>query len=1059
MRSTRQADPSDLSLPCCEILEQEYAAITGEKPDPALSWEFTATQILEPDRLASRLIDGHDRAANGLKQHEFSTVVKELVKLAATDDRPARLALLTNALNSILEDRQLYVPGQPGHFDGVRFRSQTMDQIALGASVQRNRLILEDAFPEVQKLDDVRLARIYRKIHEKKFAALCLSGGGIRSATFALGVVQGLARNDLLDKFQYLSTVSGGGYLGGWLSAWIRHTSLPHVVDQLRAPTGRPFEPEAEPIWHLRTYSNYLSPRLGLLSADSWTLVATYLRNLFLNWLVLVPLLVGVLAIPLLLSAIVAWYPERVGSVVQTGLGLVLGVIAFGCGALAVHYVHANRPEALGKTEGTGLDDRKRGQRDFLSRCLLPLLVAVLFSTILLAWSVTALQGELSEISWGVFAGLGALVHLCGWLPSAHPGREVGWPRFLLRLAREGIVIAVAGAAAGFAVWILARLVPGLLNRGPLGPVIYACLAVPVFLAVILVFSHLYIGYTSGRQVDAAREWSARYSAWILIIIAAWLGTFGLVLWGPIALGRLFEYLRSHAAGALPALKTIVGAIGVVSGAVTLWMGQGEDTAGSPRSAKAPMSLALSLAAPTFVISLVVLLGWLAHRTVDAVEHALTPSYVPALVPNASIGAILIVAGGLIGFSIGTALFVDTNKFSLHAMYRARLIRAFLGASRPAGERDPNRFTGFDDADNLPMRDLWPAPGSAPSPPGGRPLHVVNVALNLVGGSKLAWQERKAESFTFSPLHCGSHSHGYRPTRQPDSKSEPAGYGGDRGVSLGTAITISGAAVSPNMGYHSSPVISLLLTLFNVRLGWWLGNPGYAGRKVYTRSAPRSSLGRIVDEALARTDDHNPYVYLSDGGHFENLGLYEMVLRRCHTIVVSDGGCDPSCAFEDLGNAIRKIRIDFGIPIEFEEILIYARENGGPARPGKYGAIGKIHYSRVDPGADDGTLIYLKPAFYGAEPMDVFNYARTSMTFPHETTGDQFFSESQFESYRALGSHVVDQILISPPPTGDPFAGTPSLGRLAWLTSDYVHRRRVPTGDGAGTAPTGNGGD
>jgi hypothetical protein len=160
------------------------------------------------------------------------------------------------------------------------------------------------------------------------------------------------------------------------------------------------------------------------------------------------------------------------------------------------------------------------------------------------------------------------------------------------------------------------------------------------------------------------------------------------------------------------------------------------------------------------------------------------------------------------------------------------------------------------------------------------------------------------------------------------------GYGGSRGLSLGTAITISGAAVSPNMGYHSSPVISFLLTLFNVRLGWWLGNPGYAGRAVYQRSAPRSSLGLIRDEALGRTNDRHPYVYLSDGGHFENLGLYEMVLRRCHTIVVSDGGCDPGATFEDLGNAVRKIRIDFGIPIEFEKMPIYSRDGAAAAPPG-----------------------------------------------------------------------------------------------------------------------------
>jgi predicted acylesterase/phospholipase RssA len=137
--------------------------------------------------------------------------------------------------------------------------------------------------------------------------ALCLSGGGIRSATFGLGVIQGLARLNLLEKFDYLSTVSGGGYIGSWLSAWIRNhpQELAGVAEALRRTPQSPQDIEPNPVTHLRMYSNYLSPRLGLLSADSWTLVGTYLRNLILNWLVLVPFLLALLAIPLFYRALV----------------------------------------------------------------------------------------------------------------------------------------------------------------------------------------------------------------------------------------------------------------------------------------------------------------------------------------------------------------------------------------------------------------------------------------------------------------------------------------------------------------------------------------------------------------------------------------------------------------------------------------------------------------------------------------------------------------------------------------------------------------------------------
>jgi len=286
------------------------------------------------------------------------------------------------------------------------------------------------------------------------------------------------------------------------------------------------------------------------------------------------------------------------------------------------------------------------------------------------------------------------------------------------------------------------------------------------------------------------------------------------------------------------------------------------------------------------------------------------------------------------------------------------------------------------------------------------PMHVVNTCLNLTGGEKLAWQQRKAESFTISPLHCGSLYLGYRDARE---------YGGDDGISLGTAVTISGAAASPNQGYHSSMPLAFILTLLNVRLGSWLGNPGLAGESTYKMSNPRSNLETLAHELAGDTNDQCSWIYLSDGGHFENLALYEMVLRRCRYIVLTDGGCDPKFTFEDLGNAIRKIRTDLGVPIDIESVDMVPRAGPGePLRNGSYVTTATIRYSAVDGNGpeSDGTLVYLKPSVYDEKffPRDVYNYAQESPTFPHETTADQFFSESQFESYRALGRHVVDVI-------------------------------------------------
>ena len=311
----------------------------------------------------------------------------------------------------------------------------------------------------------------------------------------------------------------------------------------------------------------------------------------------------------------------------------------------------------------------------------------------------------------------------------------------------------------------------------------------------------------------------------------------------------------------------------------------------------------------------------------------------------------------------------------------------------------------------------------------------------MVKSTRLAWQQRKAESFTVSPLHCGAAYKGYRPSVEYGGVYQGRAYG----LSLGTAMAISGAAASPNMGYHSSPSITLLLALFNVRLGWWLGNPGKEGEKTYTEEGPATAITPLVNETLGLTTDESPYVYLSDGGHFENLGLYEMVRRRCRYIVAVDAGCDPDFAFEDLGNAVRKIYIDLGVRVTFEGLEKLKNRPGqtqadGGNRPtgGKsaiankqsddmdsgddkipYHAMGVIHYQDADGAKSengtiiDGLIIYIKPAihFSGVEGAGVRSYATANETFPHETTGDQFFSESQFESYRSLGLDIMNHVL------------------------------------------------
>jgi len=356
--------------------------------------------------------------------------------------------------------------------------------------------------------------------------------------------------------------------------------------------------------------------------------------------------------------------------------------------------------------------------------------------------------------------------------------------------------------------------------------------------------------------------------------------------------------------------------------------------------------------------------------------------------------------------------FININTFSLHGMYRMRLTRAYLGASNFA--RHPNDFTNFDSSDNMYETDMLCK---------GAPLHIINTALNLVATRNMAWQQRKAEPFTFSPISVGSWRLGYLPTED---------YGSSKGVTLGTAMAISGAAFNPNMGYHSSPLVTLLMTFFNARLGWWLPNPiwphlrkwpasGKTSRfpskttRFLGRNGPKWALMPLLNEALGNTDDSYKWIELSDGGHFENLGLYEMILRRCRHIIVVDADADNEFQFEDLGNAVRKIEIDLGIPITFPDF-----PHGLPMKRGVeplniYCIRGEIQYDCVDYSGSKGKLLFIKPMLNGSEPQDIRAYAASHQTFPHEATSNQFFNEAQFESYRHLGSWMISSYFENAP--------------------------------------------
>jgi hypothetical protein len=793
-------------------------------------------------------------------------------------------------------------------------------------------------------------------------AAICLSGGGIRSASFGLGVLQGLARCRWLENFHYLSSVSGGGYIASWFSAWRRVQDDRDVMAGLTENEDQGSEPSQ--IRGIRQYSNYITPELGLFSADTWAVLAIYVRNLLLNWFMFLPFFTGCLLFP-------QWCVQALKSARQSGnhdsgpwllAGCVLLTIALSC-AVCGRF----------KREGRWLS-RDR----FLLLVLFPIVLSAAAFTIAAAFGglyrvLGSHPGDRSE-QLLVGAVAGTLLYAVAWLI----GRVSAWKWedkilfddlgcWILSGAVVGLVIAAGMYVVSWHGWQEERIT--ILG---LSGIVLAYLGGDIF----------YVGAASfSRRGEMDREWLARAAAWLGASAALWgLGS-ALAVYGPFWL----EDWRA-------ALSLALG--GGLSGIVTLFLGPSALTAATQAGAvleRIPFTRIVSVAAALFAGVLAILIASLGALVVGRVTGC-DPASVVWVEPV----IILILIVG----SFGISYFVNVNRFSLHALYRNRLVRAYLGSARIPDNRKPDPFTRFDELDNPSMARVSPKTGANAN----RLFHVINATLNTVSTTNMAWQERKAESFTITREHCGNSFVGYQPTKD---YGDPIG-----GISLGTAMAISGAAVSPNQGYNSSPLVGFLLMLFNVRLGWWLGNPC---RKKCFRDGPRLGMTPALKEFVGATTDQGHWIYLSDGGHFDNLGLYEMVRRRCRFIVVIDAGCDTEGKLEDLSNAVRKIYIDFGVTIKFNSFAIRARKN--PPVPGARCATASIIYPKTPgtlrdaPEPRPGWLLYIKPTFYDTtEGVDVRGYAYQHPDFPHESTTDQWFSESQLEAYRALAARIVAEV-------------------------------------------------
>ena len=929
----------------------------------------------------------------------------------------------------------------------------------------------EDAVP-FRRVKETELQEI--SAPEEQLLGLAFSGGGIRSATFNLGVLQALAQLKLLHCFDYLSTVSGGGYIGSWLAAWIREqdgskqkkaASGILEVETALSPLESP-DPNAEnvkPIQYLRRYSNYLTPKVGLFSADTWTMISIWLRNTLLNLLILIAFLTSVLLIPRWLAGPTFLAQETFRSaVIAAGIAaaaLLVAVVFIGANLKlldrSVGTKDASAAQAGMPPPGSGNPRDSKYKQGGIQR----LIVAPIFIS---AWLGSAAFSRYADPRlhatlplWAACSAIAAifffflvLVALVGRYERCFYENKgltdySGYP-FGAKLKAALLIpffAAASAATGGLILYRLALYLQGYCDSINIWHIM--SLGTPVFMTVFTLVIVLYIGLLGKNVPDDRREWWSRLGAWLFIYNIGWAALFAVSLYGPLFISWLIDSTPGAIAGAGIGAGWIASTIGGVLSGKSKDTGQSATT-GAPDAS--PLKGIIAKVAPViFIIGLLLALSLGIHLlaltfipcpnqdnfTVNAffckfsacTHRSVLPGYSPlwhyhwALLNEFLKNSWPLYFAIACALSLGLATIlscrIDINEFSLHHFYKNRLVRCYLGANRGA-KRKPNPFTGFDGEDDVYLAQFRREAGYT------GPYPIINTALNLVHGEDLAWQERKAESFIMTPRFCGFETdsgraahkdeepgiarYGYRPTPAYAYPALKQNSGLKSGIHIGTAMAISGAAASPNMGANSSPASGFLMTVFDVRLGWWLGNP--RNNKSYRESDPFWGLGYLLAELLGLTDDRSNHIYLSDGGHFENLGIYELVRRQCRYIVVCDSEEDHDFKFGGLGNAIRKCRSDFGAEIDINVDQI--RRDPVTKRSSAHCVVGNITYKSKNGDGErrTGYLVYIKSSLTGDEPADVLEYASNDPAFPHQSTADQWFNESQFESYRRLGIHV-----------------------------------------------------
>jgi hypothetical protein len=866
-----------------------------------------------------------------------------------------------------------------------------------------------------------------------------LSGGGIRSATFCLGVFQALAQFSLLSRIDYLSTVSGGGYFGAFLG---RLFSRPEVqtteeVERLLSPAPgsgpRPAKGALPDVvgW-LRENGRYLSPNGSgdLLQAGAglirnWTAIQIVLLSFFVMLFLTGHMVRAISEVALPASsaayaeAVEWWLPGR--ALIWWSPFITLWLIPFVVGAIPLGWAYW----MIGRVGSRGR---------FFERPIFGLIVAAGLTVALLL----AKPGpKWTALAWSLLA-LEFLTVMC-WLAA--------WGN-AVRRAREKEAQEVFRAASDPT--RAAQIFVDDESRHTLSAWLKGALVMAV---VVLVFA----------CIDSISQ-----TTYLAVVTRHWPNL-------PLWVGSMLSGLAALAA---VAQKVVVMFSGRVGG-------------------KRP-SVPLSIVATTIALLIVALL----LAVTDTAAHAIAWSFkAPGSAPwywltgipddqlsqHKSLGDLGRPALGW-GLMVLFALIFGwcwpfLNGSSQQALYSARLTRAYLGASNPL-RADPvnQKVTRVLPGDNADLANYYPADGDW-GPHKAPPLHLINITINetVDGKSQIEQRDRKGVGLAIGPraFSAGIRHHAVfsghsRPERR-NARIFPADSGASGGtppfqmfwrwtggeeLSLGNWVGVSGAAFSTGLGARTNLGLSLLCGLSNVRLGYWWDSYVEPSQRPQWSPTIRTRVAAFVtrwvflvqtcllDEFLARFPGSAARRwYLSDGGHFENLGGYELIRRRLPRILVIDAEADPAYTFEGLANLVRKARLDFGAEITFLtpseldalldpafrrffgtlEQLRRGKRSGELTRSGTgaprieldtvdldrlslaHAALARVVY-QDEPGRVS-YLVYVKPTLTGDEPADITQYHGAHSSFPQETTSDQFFDEAQWESYRRLGFEIASDLL------------------------------------------------